>query len=135
MEEQIISFYTAQLAKEKGFDPHYDEFRLVKMYKTQDHETYACVEEMYGNLYRHDYVAVSQSLLQKWLREQYRIDVEAYSNASGYSWILNKSFNKEWFSGGTHLKNSDMSGPNSAGAWDTYEEAFEQGLFEALNLI
>jgi len=48
---------------------------------------------------------------------------------------LNKSFKKDWFSGGTHIVDSDLSGPNNAGGWDTYEEALEQGLIAALKKI
>ena len=73
--------------------------------------------------------------IQKWLREIHKIDITIFSNASGYHWELNKSFHKDWFSGGTHISDDDLKGPNNGGGWNTYEEALEQGLIEALKLI
>lgn len=33
------------------------------------------------------------------------------------------------------MEDDDAKGPNDGGNWDTYEEALEAGIFEALKLI
>ena len=48
---------------------------------------------------------------------------------------INKAYFVHQFSGGTSIAFSDFSGPNDSGEWDTYEEALEVGIFEALQLI
>ncbi len=128
MEIINISFKTARLAKEKGFNLHTDKCYLIGF----------LTEFWTDSINKDDIIMTycpSQSLLQKWLRETHRMDVESFSNASGYNWMINKSFNKEWFSGGTFIKDSEISGPNPGGSWDTYEEALEDGLINALYLI
>ena len=72
MEEQLISFETAVLAKEKGF-----EFRVVWEYILgfkEDSER--------------DKYLPTQSLLAKWLREKHNIHLIAYKNINidGYDW-------------------------------------------------
>lgn len=116
MIDQLVSFDTVRLAKEKGFPKD-----LVII----DHVTEV------GSFVE----SPTQSLLQKWLREKHKLEVYAYSNASGFHYGICKSFHPSWFSGGTHIKDSDLSGPNGAGGWNTYEEALEQGLITALNML
>ena len=74
MEEQLISFETAKLAKEKGFKDY-----------TSNDNWYDCKGELKNdNIFttRNDYPAEpnecdasTQSLLQKWLREEYEVIV------------------------------------------------------------
>ena len=66
MKEQLISFSTAKLAKEKGFD-NYDVanyYREGINYALNNSGT-STIKEV-GN-----YPAPTQSLLQKWLREKH----------------------------------------------------------------
>ena len=128
MEEQPVLFETAKLAKEKGFDEYYmdcyDPNGKIIPLRNQA----ALIEEVFCS-------APTQALLQKWFREVWRIEVFVYCNASGWMWEINKAFSKDSFSGGTSVKWSEETGPNESGEWDTYEEALEVGLFEALKLI
>jgi len=73
--------------------------------------------------------------LQRWLREEHNLEVLVYCNASGYVWEISKDYHGGNNAGGTHISFSDLSGPNSAGAWETHEGALEKGLEEALKLI
>lgn len=73
--------------------------------------------------------------LKVWLIEKHRLEVLVYCNASGWVWELNKAFNKDWCSGGTHISWSDDKDPNERGAWNDYHEAFNEGLFAALEYI
>jgi hypothetical protein len=65
--------------------------------------------------------APTQAELQRWIRLSLNIHVEIYSNASGWGWILTKI-------NGTGLKeiSDDIF-------FDTYEEALEEGMIQALN--
>ena len=70
-----------------------------------------------------------QSVAQKWLREIKNIHICVYNCACGYGYEISKADN------GTHITSSVYEGPNDGGEWDTYEEALETGLQEALKLI
>lgn len=68
-------------------------------------------------------------LLKKWLRETKNLYIEIYRNACGYGYAIVKANNGTW------MEDDDSKGPNDSGNWDTYEEALEAGLQEALELI
>lgn len=70
-----------------------------------------------------------QSVAQKWLRETKNIHICVYNCACGYGYEISKADN------GTHITSSVYEGTNDGGKWDTYEEALEAGLQEALKLI
>lgn len=76
-----------------------------------------------------DYYRPPQSLVQKWLRETKNMHVCIYRSASGYGYDISKADN------GTHIINDLSDGPNDGGLWDTYEEALEVGIQEALKLV
>ncbi len=71
MEEQLITYRTAKLAKEKGFDV------AVKFYYQINGELVQNSTLAFSNSFWtdsvHVYTAPTQSLLQKWLREEYKI--------------------------------------------------------------
>lgn len=71
----------------------------------------------------------TQSVAQKWLRETKNLHICIYRNASGYGYDISKADN------GTHIINDLSDVPNDGGQWDTYEEALETGIQEALKLI
>lgn len=71
----------------------------------------------------------SQSIAQKWLRETKNLHLSIIRNACGYSYDICKADN------GTHIAEGVFKGPNDGGEWDTYEEALEAGIQEALKLI
>ena len=129
MEDTRITFETAKLAKEKGFPqepnrrkvPYYNykgEFKgdvtdfLRKYLKKEDTSNVESVS------------APTQSLLAKWLREMHKIIVLVdYEGIDGYYY--------KFYSYKEGNKNYDASDKN----YNTYEEAYEIGLQEALKLI
>jgi len=158
MEEQLISFETAKLAKEKGFnintlyyygDSKEEYDRDIRVYKEKldkngEEECRKYFNKNYplwcagtlndGTIYGYDrgtserLMFPTQSLLQKWFREKHNLYVEASPNASGYYWIIETT-------NGTSIANSEFSGPNEGGVWDKYEDSLEVALFEAIKLI
>jgi len=125
MKDVYISFETAKLAKEKGFTE-------VSQYPLWFHENgkEAGMFEDLWNIKKSEYleheciIRSTQSLLQKWLREIKDIDVFAYSvRFTGYLEIGYYTYS---IRGESPVKNY---------RFDTYEEALEFGLKEALKLI
>ena len=119
MEEQLISFETAKLAKEKGFDFIY----II------DNE-----------LTKHS--LITQSLLAKWLREVHNCFIDILPHRDG------DSKNKQWKSKkdvfwsvevdyyGKDFKIELTDDADFTQHFNnTYEEALEAGLQEALKLI
>jgi hypothetical protein len=144
MEDTRITFETAKLAKEKGFNERGHYFYKVK--SENDIELYGCTkkqlvgfkgyapiyhkvrdyhtnkEKLNAKLYRCS--APTQSLLAKWLREEHNIIVLVdYEGIDGYYY--------KFYSYKEGNKNYDASDKN----YNTYEEAYEIGLQEALKLI
>lgn len=133
MEEKLINFETAKLAKEK-------RFKDIKCNYTYENEILIKGQEYYGSLnhYDNEYSAPTQSLLQKWLREVHNsfIEVGIHSPKNKYFTKKNlryfveinyygKNFNLEMTNKEDFLKTNIKS----------YEEALEIGLQEALKLI
>jgi len=132
MKEELISFETAKLAKEKGFyipvmQHYYNSAGTIKCSPVEDCFD-DCIEEIYFNfnkkgLPEEQCSAPTQSLLQRWLREQcmnkdisvIRVYGGAIGTKDGWHCILNdKSLTKSFL---------------------TYEDALEVGLLKALKLI
>jgi hypothetical protein len=74
MEDTLITFETAKLAKEKGF-----EFKVVWEYILG-----------FKNNHERDKYLPTQSQLAKWLREKHNIHLIAYKNINidGYDWCF-----------------------------------------------
>jgi hypothetical protein len=109
MKEQLITFETAKLAKEKGFT-----------FKTK--ESYSSLTKVTSSSYN-EYSAPTQSLLQKWLRDKYNIHIE---------------IRKEWEGDvclGFEYLIEEHDGSTQGLTYPTYEQALEKGLIEALKLI
>lgn len=133
-EESLISFETAKLAKEKEFGYDFEGTDYVPSFYCEENniETLCKSEMQIEDACRQDhYLRPTQSLLQKWIREEYDIIVTVYANASGYCYELHYSPIR----GGTHIKDSEYEGPNDSGCWNVYEDALEAGLQVALKLI
>ena len=129
MEDTIITFETAKLAKKKGFPqetnrleiPYYNyrgefkgdvsDWRVRKYIRGEDTSDIEFVS------------APTQSLLAKWLREEHNIDVLVTSiNGSKLKRYVSKIYVNKLY-----LK--------LVGHSDNYENTFEKGLQEALKLI
>jgi hypothetical protein len=135
MKEKLVEFKTAKLAKEKGFNV---EYTSCQMFYITDEEGINYLEDKPRRtpFEHHTYIlSPTQSLLQKWLREKHKIYVDTnhsrvnddeevtlhQSNITIVSCI--HSYNFKWIK-----ESSDCYG-------ETYEEALEKGLYEALKLI
>jgi len=130
MKEELISFETAKLAKEVGFDG------LSYFYYMDNNPNK--LEEAFNkrnpwdfnikNEYRvpsKSITAPAQSLLQRWLREKHKLWVLIYfdentMNTYCYFMIYNTD---------GYIKEESMN------TFNTYEEALEAGLLQALKLI
>lgn len=141
MKEQLVSFKTAKLAKKKGFKGLFPTTDYIPMYVEDENTHIGILKEKQGEDDCRDdfYLAPTQSLLQKWLREVHNIDVvlspERYSNGINYlvqaqKWDLNADpeVNPNFVIKGSYWFNDNHE-------YGTYEEALEKGLQEALKLI
>ena len=111
MKEQLISFETAVLAKEKGLEAEDD----ATQYSTTGKLEYQLCDLI-------DYYAPTQGLLQKWLREKHNLMIIVGHNYEfGFTWKIRTMGSAEIRIEGGFSK--------------IYEEALEKGLQEALKLI
>ena len=132
MTDELIKFKTAVLAKEKGFDeqtrnafdengeeifcdPCSDSVKLVGLGNRQGHKWWNSKE--IGK-----YSRPTQSLLQRWLREVHKIHI-TITSISQDSWQYHIT------------KVGDSLGKLYNEDYDDYEEALEDALVHALNLI
>lgn len=126
MKEGLVTFKTAKLLKEKGFDER-------TLYGYQNNGMLYCnadrIAISYNSLPIYQICAPIQSFAQKWLRETNNLHIAIIRNACGYGYDICKADN------GTHITDGVFDGPNDGGQWDTYEEALEVGIQEALKLI
>ena len=129
MTDQLVSFETAKLAKGKGFKVSLDiggNCNVYNKYNSSEQPSSYHVHFQYPNEDRY-LSAPTQSLLQKWLREKYNIQMflHPYSdNTFACDVIDNKTIHGD---NKPHRCNSPRC--------ETYEEALEIGLQEALKLI
>ena len=146
MQEQLISFETAKLAKEKGFDEacawiYYNPPKI--MYPLTKHSyiiklDYSTNGPRKYNFYKKPpkdgierYHACNQALLQKWLREVNNIFMNIIYDGNDEVFrveIIKK--NKDRTRIVFFIKDGDYRVE-----FNTYEEALETGLKEALKLI
>lgn len=120
MTEEFVTLETAKLLKEKGF------IGDCMAFYTKD-GLFRCNSYINTNVLKCP--APTQSLAQKWLRETKNLHISIIRNACGYGYDISKADN------GTHIINDLSDGPNDGGLWDTYEEALEVGIQEALKLV
>lgn len=148
MEEELITFKTAKMLKDKGFNERtlfayknngylYQDPNRIKLsynslpvpelcenlYVCESNSCYKCGKAVYLMS------APNQSFSKKWLRETKNLHISIIRNACGYGYDICKADN------GTHITDGIFKGPNDGGQWDTYEEALEVGIQEALKLV
>lgn len=124
MKDELISFDTAKLAKEKGFPQ--DRSQNVQTYETYKGEQLTTDNVMIAvnDLdYYSTIAAPTQSLLQKWLRDEHGIHIEVCRSEDEWAYNL-YTINQ----GNRHI-------PRGFKTYDIYEKALEAGLVEALKLI
>ena len=123
--EEICTYDVCKLAKGNGFNEYVEAFYAegCNIAHSQGPEKW--------NEYNGKYAVPTQSLLQRWLREEKNIHIEIVATACGYFWIADKT-------NGTSITDSELldRGVNDGGCWDTYELALEDALKYALeNLV
>ena len=65
----------------------------------------------------------------RWFRDTHNMLANVYSNASGFLFEYHDTI------GGTHRYDSEFSGPNDGGCWDTYEEAELECLKKLIQIV
>lgn len=125
MEEQLITLETAKLLKEIGFN-ECCAFAYIDsdLHLTNLRATNSFLDGIGGG-----YTSPFQSIVQRWLREIKNLHIAIIRNACGYGYDICKADN------GTFIAAGIFDGPNDGGQWDTYEEALETGIQEALKLL
>jgi hypothetical protein len=135
MREELITYETAKLVKEKGFNwecyakwDYMGAFisnRLKDFVVAPNNSVTAKVLFTIDDC-RNDYLAPTQSLLQRWLREEHNIIIVALPytvsvkiSMHSYIWMIYKI----------------SASTKKYQPFSTYEEALEQGLLKALKLI
>ena len=123
IKEQYVSFETAKLAKEKGFNElcNSDYCKGLINYPHADNEyTNSQISED-GRISR-----PTQSLLARWLREKHNIHVEV-----GFGYNKKSKYRDYCYSISNLIE--DITPKNIY--YDTFEQAMESGLQQALKLI
>lgn len=127
MKEQLISFETAKLASEKGFDESVEDYHAIYEDGEQSivhrYHRNSIDRSLFG---QEAYSAPSQSLMQKWMREKHKIYVYCERHTTHLS--------------GWHVFVEPLEfGKRIPSIKDWvhhhYEECLEWGLQEALKLI
>lgn len=125
MKDTLISYSTAELAHDKGF-----KIRCPNMFdRNKEIQTTPSIKQILseGGTYKDiktpiQIFAPTQSLLQKWIREVHNIHI-TITSISQESWQYHIT------------KPGDSLGKNYNEDFYNYEEALEEGLYEALKLI
>ncbi len=137
MKEQLITFETAKLAKEKGFP----QIKDLPINSGMDYWEYGAKAKDpqwlingYGEASTETPIsAPTQSLLQKWFREEKVFYAEAnHANDENYKILGTSGYFYTVSDDETLYKDSVVQGIQ---LFKTYEEALEEGLKETLKLI
>lgn len=144
MKEELISFETAKLAKEKGFPQPIRDGETCT-YQSVNDIKYGYVDgalTMHYFLsfvcYKNVFVAPSQSLLQKWLREQHNIDIIITPFTAGkadkkrWEWLEE---GKKYYYYNVHSRHGIHLDEIKDQFCNIFEEALEKALQRSLKLI
>ena len=142
MEDEIVSFETAMLLKEQGFNEpgsyYYEDDELYKLCHYQGDGTGFSRNEAPINdrlsCEEMQCTAPTQSLAQKWLRETRNITFNAnpHSNDGKIIYVVTIKV----ISSNKYIDfNVMMDTSNKANMFDTYEDAIESGLKHCLKSI
>ena len=130
LKEELISFETAKLAKDKGFN-----WKVSLHYESNGDRFFDKVECNFNNV---ELIcsAPTQSLLQKWLREVHNIIVTSkpYQDDVSNETDEDIEFQTLWENEILDVKDSYNIFSDYT-FYHSYEEALEIGLYQALKLI
>ena len=145
MEEQLITFETAKLAKEKGFKSDNPTTEYVPAFLIHEFEGFHYLGEIQEEDYNREdfYLAPTQSLLQKWFRDIHNINISIEYESIGsddYEYCYTIKYeegNAKRQCNRIKIIESLQFYPGGYinVAADTYEEVLEFALQKALNLI
>lgn len=141
MIDQVVTYKTAKLAKELGFEEEYGTLR-THYYNHEGILDGDCKEYIKAKIRKKDTkgleptFAPTQSLLQKWLREKHNINVIAYPVIMQHNKEDKEQTEEEMeYFYIIYNKGLQMFKSIKDPMFDTYEEALEEGLKSGLNLI
>jgi len=150
MKEQLISFKIAKLAKKKGFNEPclygYDSScfdRLVvlsddreDLKRNSDFEE-GVIPTDEGDIKFYLYTAPTQSLLQKWLREEHdmHILIEPFYDGDDVMTAPLKFISTIFYTREEQVAKTIDEKPKDSDIFNSYENALEDALFESLKLI
>lgn len=123
MKEHLISLKTSQLAKKKGFN-----WKCFNSYNLKGEIFGRDLTELVQHQNETIFKAPRQSLLQKWLRDEYDIQIIVISNSLGHYFV-------DYRYGDQRIDNEQDLVLLSGEISDSYEEALEKGLYKSLKLI
>lgn len=127
MRDELINFKTAKLAKEKGFVGLYPTTDYILMYF--DNGIGVLGEQQGEDDCRDDfYLAPTQSLLQKWLRDVHSIHIKIEQEERNTKFYIHLYENIK-------LVRLELGDDITDYEFNSYEEALEVGLQEALKII
>ena len=112
IEEQFVSFDTARMLKEAGFDvPCEKWYGESGFFMSGNYKECKCP---------------TQALAERWLREVYNVAIYSLYDDDMEQWFYVVD---------AFTKNPVINGFQSGSEYDDYESAFEDGLREAIKLI
>ena len=120
IEEQFVSFDTAKMLKEAGFDvPCFNQY-------TDRGTVWHCDCPENFNISQCATSCPTQALAERWLREVYNVAIYSLYDDDMEQWFYVVD---------AFTKNPVINGFQSGSEYDDYESAFEAGLREAIKLI
>ena len=134
MKEELTSFETSVLAKEKGFSniiigESFKAYSKIKNIITHcyDEGNKDYVQDQIKSDTPNHYQAPTQSLLQKWLREIHNVDITIFKTQHSYYRVYaTKNGVVIW---------NPMQEQNNKLKYKTFEQALEEGLKEVLKSL
>lgn len=127
IKEQIISFKTAKLAKEKGFNKSCNKAFINYYSEHYNGKKEYQLQLFHPNIYNGPnpvYLAPTQSLLQRWIREEYNIII-----------VILPWKNYQVGVNATITFRPMLYNIKTYKEYTTYEKALEVSLYQALKLV
>ena len=134
--EQFVSFETAKLLKEAGFDVPCRGVYVTDRtgyYEFREYDNKQTVDDLSWNIedgFQYEYLAPTQALAARWLREVHRIVVDATfippsTDGNAWRYFIGEMDDMVW--NGDYVPSDEF--------YETYEAALEAGLQEVIKLI
>ena len=120
IEESYVSFETAKMLKEAGFDVPCTSNYMTSKSSWND------LQRANFNASETTYSRPTQALAARWLREMYNVAIYSFYDTDMEQWFYVVD---------AFTKNPVINVFQSGSEYDDYESAFEAGLREAIKLI